>query len=92
VALRFIPFPVSLSEGLFSSQQTSELAGKWFKFISAQKGKCLVTVAQQDVTHAPLPNADHYGERGLAHLIPAVMLLHPQNWKATDSVGRAVLI
>lgn len=71
-----MPFPVSLLEALLSSQQMSELADKGFKFISAQKGKCLETAAEQDATHAPLPNADRRLERSLAHLLPAVPLLH----------------
>ena len=71
-----MPFPVSLLEAPFSSQQMSELADKRFKFISAQKGKRLEAAAEQAVAHAPLPKADRYLERSLALLIPAVTRLH----------------
>lgn len=59
----------------FSHLNMSEPADKRSTTFVHRKEKCLVTVAKQDVTHAPLPNTDHYLERSLAQLLPVSTLL-----------------
>lgn len=59
----------------FSHLNMSEPADKRSTTFVHRKEKCLVTVAKQNVTHAPLPNTDHYLERSLAQLLPVSTLL-----------------
>lgn len=83
-------FPGSLLEAFFPSQQMAELVDKQFNFISAEKGKCLKTTVEQDVPHAPLPNADGYLDRSLAQLIPALSPEKKNKWRRRSCISGGI--